>query len=302
MVSRFWSVLQILLVAVCTAALVQACTGTKARMAPADEVGEKGVPSVASAAPPTPAPTLSPDSAKKGPRAKPHAHSKREDSDNPLGGLEIPDDQSAAHSVPTSAPDSTGPAVFDAVEKRFQTAQAAFVIPEAMVVGKSSHVHFDLSFGKTMEAMVQDLHNELPSETVRTALIRSSPVAQARLTGQSFQITAITAEEQPVSSTTTTWEWEVVPKTRGNHPLHLSIDAVVSGGSDPLKKTVQTFEKQIAVKVSMVAWAGNAIAANWQWLWTTLLVPIAGFIWAKRRKTTNKTTNRNRKPAGDKRK
>lgn len=203
------------------------------------------------------------------------------------GAVVLPTAVSAGPPRPALPPiePSTVPSrdVFDAIEQSFQTAQAAFVIPEVMVVGKSSHVHFDLSFQRAIEVLVQDLQKELPSEKIRTATLRTSPIAQARLTGQSFQITAINPEEQPVSSMTTTWEWEVVPQSGGRHPLHLSIDAVMMGGAEPLKKTIRTFERQVAVKVSVVAWTGKFVAENWQWLCTTLLVPIAGFVWAKRR-------------------
>jgi hypothetical protein len=208
--------------------------------------------------------------------------------DDPLGGWPVETAPSHSKDEPDAPSEVPTRAVFDAIEKSFQTAQAAFVIPDVMVVGKSFHVHFDLSFQRTIEAMVQDLQKELPNEKVKTASLRTSSIAQARLTGQSFQITAITPEEQPVSSMTTTWEWEVVPQNGGRHPLHLSIDAVVMGGSEPLKKTIHTFERQVVVKVSVIAWTGKFVAENWQWLWTTLLVPIAGFVWAKRRGTAKR--------------
>jgi hypothetical protein len=193
---------------------------------------------------------------------------------------------------PLSTSTATDVSNFDGIENTFRTAQAAFVIPEEMVAGRSSHVHLDLSFQKTLAELQQDLQLQLdgPNDIVRTAFIRSSSIAQARLTGQDFEITAITPEEQPVDSKTTTWEWEVRPKSSGSYPLHLSIDAVVTIGPNSLRKTVQTLERLVVVHVSIYQSARQFVSGNWQWLWTTVAAPIGGVMWAMwRRKTKRKS-------------
>ncbi|HEY2899680.1 MAG TPA: hypothetical protein VGL59_03815 [Polyangia bacterium] len=210
------------------------------------------------------------------------------------------------HSPPTTAaappppppPSPPAPALpdFDSIKKSFPTAQASYVIPADMVAGESAHVHLDLSFGKSMADLRAELEKHLPGATVTTTTLRTSPVAQARLTGQHFQITAVTPEEQPIGSDTTTWEWEVTPDSGGKRPLHLSVDAVVTMGAETQRWTINTFEQTVLVKVAATTRVKDFVAGNWQWLWTTLAVPLGGLFFVKRRKRGKKS--RPRRPGG----
>lgn len=180
-------------------------------------------------------------------------------------------------SAPVAAPD------FDSIEKTFRTAQASYVIPETMAAGESAHVHLDLSFQKSLDELRAELQKHLPGAEVVTTTLRTSSVAQARLTGQHFQITAITPEEQPVGSSTTTWEWEVTPDSGGRRPLHLSVDAVISIGPDTRRWTINTFERDVLVRVTVARRVKDFVGGNWQWLWTAIVVPAGGWMLVVRR-------------------
>lgn len=49
------------------------------------------------------------------------------------------------------------------------------------------------------------------------------------------------------------------------------------------KRTVRTFERTLAIDISLSDRVSNFLAGNWQWLWTAILVP-AGVWYANRRK------------------
>jgi hypothetical protein len=74
-------------------------------------------------------------------------------------------------------------------------------------------------------------------------------------------------------------------------------------------KTINTFNTTITVKVVPHSWqtVGSFISSNWQWLWTTLLVPVAGWLfrryWTKqpdRGKSETQTQSARGKPQPEK--
>ena len=192
---------------------------------------------------------------------------------------------SASPAAPETAEPPPPPAVdFDSIQRSFRTAQASYVIPDTMTAGESTHVHLDLSFQKSIAELQADLQKHMPGATITTTTLKTSSIAQARLTGQHFQITAVTDEEQPVGSATTTWEWEVTPDSGGRRPLHLSVDAVVSIGSETRRWTINTFERNVLVRVSAAQRVKDFVGGNWQWLWTTVAVPLALFLFKRRKR------------------
>ena len=122
------------------------------------------------------------------------------------------------------------------------------------------------------------MEGELDSATVRI-----SEKMEARLTGRNFEITAITSEIQAVSRLEPTeWKWEVAPIKSGEQHLHLTLSALINPGDGVTPRVIRTFDKIVKVKVR---WHKKVVAfaeENWQWLWATLLVPAAGWIWKKR--------------------
>ena len=57
---------------------------------------------------------------------------------------------------------------------------------------------------------------------------------------------------------------------------------------------IQTFDEKITIQVSWSETAGTFVKENWKWLWTTLLVPIAGWLWAKRAQKGKRGSQRKR--------
>jgi hypothetical protein len=82
------------------------------------------------------------------------------------------------------------------------------------------------------------------------------------------------------------WVWSVKPLKGGEKHLLLVAAVVLHIQGLTETKTINTFNTTITVKVVPHPWqkVGSFIAANWQWLWTTLLVPMAGWLFRRRMK------------------
>lgn len=175
-------------------------------------------------------------------------------------------------------------ATVDHVLESLGKANIAFNVPEKLNIKQTAQIELLLSPGESVE----QLRNAIKATGGREgATIRISNRMEARLTGAAFQITAITPEEQAVGSIErVNWKWDVTPTTSGQHPLHLTLSALVLVDGNTTRRAIQTFDKTIIVNVTPTQLVENFVKNNWQWLWATILLPIAGGIW-KRRKSKN---------------
>ncbi len=108
---------------------------------------------------------------------------------------------------------------------------------------------------------------------------------EARLSGYRFHITPVTPETQAVSKNhRTEWQWEIHPKEEGRHRLNLTLTALLDIDGQSTPRTIRTFSKMIEVNVTTSQTVVSFIKNNWQWLWATVLVPIAGWLWEKKEK------------------
>jgi hypothetical protein len=160
-------------------------------------------------------------------------------------------------------------------------AQIAFNTPSAMNLGDTAQVQLLLSLNESIDELKRSVQGPGGREGAQVAVAERM---EARLSGANFRITAVTPEEQALASTDRTdWRWDVQPTLAGEHPLHLSLTAVFRVDGSPARHTVRTFDKTIVVQVTLARQAADFFAANWQWLWAVFVVPLAGWLWKRRR-------------------
>jgi hypothetical protein len=151
----------------------------------------------------------------------------------------------------------------------------------------------DLATVEIQASTVEELKQSIVEEGERVgASIKVSDRMEARLSGYMFQITAITPEVQAVSKTQQTeWKWEVHPKKEGTHKLHLTLTALleIDGRSTP--RAIRTFDKVIEVNVTATQKFCLFFKNNWQWLWAAILLPVAGWLWKRRKKQLTNTSS-----------
>jgi hypothetical protein len=219
------------------------------------------------------------------------------DLDGPITGsappIEPTPDPSVTPTVPptTSLPKpSPSPlpdfAAIDRALEALPLGSIAFNVSTPMTLSRSENVHLLLSPSVPVEALQKQLVERLAREgKVEGVQIRIGDRMEARLSGTNFAILAVTPEIQPVTwNEPTEWQWEVRPTAVGNQTLHLTLTAVMQINGVDSTRAIRTFDRDIQVQVTWPQRISGFAAENWQWLWTTLAVPIALWLWGKRRK------------------
>lgn len=185
--------------------------------------------------------------------------------------------------------DPKPPGNVDRLLNEMEFGTIAFNAPTNINIDDSPQIQLILSLAETVEQLKQSITEE--GEKVG-ATIKVSDRMEARLSGYMFQITAITREIQAVTNyQQTEWKWEVHPKEEGKHSLHLTLTALleIDGRSTP--RAIRTFDKIIEVNVTVTQKIKLFFKNNWQWLWAAILIPVAGWLWKRKKKQlTNKSS------------
>ena len=190
---------------------------------------------------------------------------------------------------PQPQPHPRPPNTVDRLLDEMEFGAIAFNAPTDINIDDTPQIQLILSLAETIDKLKQSITEE--GEKVG-ATIRVSDRMKARLSGYKFQITAITSEIQAVSkSQRTEWKWEIHPKEEGRHKLHLTLTALleIDGYSTP--RAIRTFDKIIEVNVTATQKIGLFFKSNWQWLWAAILVPVAGWLWKRKKKQLTNTSS-----------
>jgi hypothetical protein len=142
-----------------------------------------------------------------------------------------------------------------------------------------------------------------------TATVESKPIKmtakmRAHLAGRNsgdFEIASVTGEDQNTTyQQVTTWTWNVKPLKSGRDR---ELDLVLSGLDE---QSVAVFFEPVYRQHIVVLDAplgeriktsfASFIEKNWQWLWATLLVPFAAWLWKKRKDRQTKDDQLNTPP------
>ena len=185
--------------------------------------------------------------------------------------------------TPSPSPDF---AAIDRALDALPLGSIAFNVPTMMTLNRSDDVRLLLSPSMSVEQLQKLLLEQLSRETkVEGIEVRIAPRMEARLSGTNFSILALTPEVQPVTwKEPTEWGWEVSPTEAGSQALHLTLTAILQIEGKDSTRAIRTFDRDIRVQVTWPQHISGFAAENWQWLWTTVAVPIALWVWGKRRK------------------
>jgi hypothetical protein len=155
-----------------------------------------------------------------------------------------------------------------------------------MNIRNTALIHLVLSVVRPIE----DLKQMIEAEGERIgARIQVSNRMEARLSGTNFQITAITPETQAVTrNDVTDWKWEIKPISAGRQYLHLTLSALLKLEGISTPRTIRTFDRTIEVEVSWDQRVTTFLKNNWQWLWAAILVPVAGWLWKRKKDSLQK--------------
>lgn len=208
------------------------------------------------------------------PRITPRASPQPVGSSDPLAGLE--------EATPPLEDRSSPLSLVDQVLESLDLGNLAFNTPEVMGYSETREVELLLSTKESPEELASALPDG-PSGTAEG--IRVAPEMEAALVGSGFSIEAVTPVRQAVSTLQRTrWAWTIKPKDKGAQTLHLTLSARIKVEGKDTPYVVQTFSREIKVEVTIWGTILDFFSKNWQWLWSTLLFPLALWWWKRRRR------------------
>jgi prepilin-type N-terminal cleavage/methylation domain-containing protein len=176
----------------------------------------------------------------------------------------------------------------DGALKKLDPGQIVFNAPDRMGWGETKQATLLLSKVKSIAELEQSLQN---TGTVRGHTIKIADVMEAHLSSNDFDIVPISPETQAISQRETTeWYWDIKPKDFGKLPLHLSVNVKVTVDGQERTRAIRTFNETVYVEVARTRSALIFLRNNWQWLWTTILVPVAGWLWHRKRKSRRRSS------------
>ena len=168
-------------------------------------------------------------------------------------------------------------AAIDKILEKMANANIAFNAPQSMSLEGTANIQLKLS----LNTDINKLKRLIEAEGIKEGFsVKVAERMEARLSGQGFAITAITPEVQAISrNEITTWSWEVKPMSKGKQYLHMTLSALIGIDGNSTPRSIRTFSKVVNVEVTQAQQLESFVSQNWQWLWATLLVPIAGWVW-----------------------
>lgn len=167
----------------------------------------------------------------------------------------------------------------DEILNELQTANIAYNTPEAMNLEETGVIELVLSPGQSTEELRKMV--QAPGKVVTESGIKVSDEIEAELTADptAFQITPTTLTRQTIPhNEATRWKWDVTPLKSGTQKLSLTINIIIDNNGKEQKRTIQTYERDILVKVSVTKRVSTVISNNWDWIWKVLVVPLAGAV------------------------
>lgn len=117
------------------------------------------------------------------------------------------------------------------------------------------------------------------------ATILVTQVVRADLRTDDFDVTAITSTEQVLLKTESTqWLWKLRPLHPGDAEVVLTVTAIVKTDFGNSQRQMKAFEKTIDINITKRQIVMSFIEDNWQWLWSTLFVPVVLLLYRRFKK------------------
>jgi hypothetical protein len=190
-----------------------------------------------------------------------------------------------------STPISSTPPPLSSVElvdqsvRQLNWGNIAFNAPASMRYAQPHVVELLLYPSLSVADLQAQIQQQVGAESARAQI---SNRMEAQLTGSGFGIEAQMPDLQAVTSQQTTrWTWKVTPTGHGPQTLHLTLSAHIDVAGRDAPLVVRTFDREIRVYITIPQRVSGFIQKNWQWLWAVIVVPIAGYLWRRRKKAAN---------------
>jgi hypothetical protein len=170
----------------------------------------------------------------------------------------------------------------------------AYSLPTEMRVGKSYNIKLRISKEKDKIKLIRNnSSNNLQTDTnysITIESVRVEPLMTAELFGdkKAFEINPVSTELQNIEDKGyTEWEWQVIPIKSGIRFLKLIVRVRVHVEDVITFKDITVFDRNIRVKSNIGYVSSNFITEYWQWLMTTIIIPLIIWFWNRKNKKRN---------------
>lgn len=191
-------------------------------------------------------------------------------------------------------------------EKTYPTGHLSYIVPDTMKIAEfytiSLLITKDTSLSQ-VSYMIEKLDNiaitdnkELNNKTTSTISvnkIRVSSIMSSRLIDieDKFDIIEISTQKQNIDTYgQTQWIWKVSPKESGSKILKLIVSVKIKNELGISEKDIPVLKKNIFVETNYKWTIKNFFKSYWQWIISTLILPLLIYIWSRR-----KNKNKNKK-------
>lgn len=178
------------------------------------------------------------------------------------------------------------PRTVDEIRDDLTRGNIAFNKPGEMFLDESKEIQLRLSPTLPVEALKKLVTG--PGE-IQTREVSVSDEMEATLYGDNFTITNPTQRKLISQNGATEWDWDVTPTKAGRQKLHLTLNAIVTYKDSEKPLEIKTFHEFIEVNVTNTQrfYAfGTMIGSHLQWIVPSLLIPLALWLWNRRRKVS----------------
>jgi hypothetical protein len=170
--------------------------------------------------------------------------------------------------------------IIDDVLGQLRQGNMAFKVEPEMFIDQQSEATLVIDTTVTQ----QELEALIGPGAVGSTLLVSKVIV-TKLIAPSFEVTNVTPERQAlIDGSPTKWQWLLKPLEEGRHKVKLSVTAVLKVDGQSVERFIVTFERDIFVHVTMENRVSKFWHSNWQWVISTLLLPLAIWFWHRRRK------------------
>jgi len=160
-----------------------------------------------------------------------------------------------------------------------QLSGAAMILeaPASANVQDVIHVRLIIDPSKSTAQLVTMSNTAVVAKTIRI-----SKIVEAKLVATGFDIVSMSSTRQAISQTElTTWQWDLSGASPGSHLIYLTINAVVTVDDTKVERTINTLDTSILIEITNSQQLTALIQQYWQWIWSTLLLPIIVWLWKR---------------------
>lgn len=167
----------------------------------------------------------------------------------------------------------------------------AYSVPKEMQVGKTYTVKLRISKEKNKVQIVRGDGIPIADIKVDSRIIISSirvePVMSAKLITDSSKmiIQPVSTEIQDIEDQGfTEWAWRLTPIKGGDVLLRIVVNIKQKVDGDVILKDIPVYDEVVSIKSNVVFSISGFISQYWQWIMTTIIIPLVVWFYNKEKK------------------